>query len=99
GLEQTLGHADLLVPAACDVDVPQQAAAQELAEEGEPAVLAMARLHVGHQAGDDPVPRLHLPDLLVDLPLVAFLPDERLPLAHPAHAPPPPPHPPPHLPH
>src|SRR5215813_7462767 len=38
----------------------------------------MARFDVGHEARDDPVPRVHLPDLLVDLALVTFLPDKRL---------------------
>src|SRR5215475_2886866 len=38
----------------------------------------MARFDVGHEARDDPVPRVHLPDLLVDLALVALLPDQGL---------------------
>ena len=81
GLEQTLGRADLLLPAPRDVDVAQQAPAQELAEEREPAVLAVACLDVGHEPRDDPVPRLHLADLLVDLPLVTLFPDQGLALA------------------
>ena len=78
GLEEPARGPDLLVPAPRDVDVAQQASAQELAQEREPPVLPMARLDVGHEARDDPVPRVHLPDLLVDLALVAFLPDQGL---------------------
>src|SRR5215471_15488978 len=81
GLEEPARRADLVVPVARDVDVAQQAPAKELAEEREPPFLAMARLDVGHEAGDDPVPRIHLADLFLDLPLVAFLPDQRLTLA------------------
>ena len=41
----------------------------------------MACLDVGHEPRDDPVPRLHLADLLVDLPLVTLFPDQGLALA------------------
>src|SRR5262249_50950743 len=78
GLEEAARGPDLLVPAPRDEDVAQEASPEELPQERETPILAMARLHVGHEARDDPVPRVHLPDLLVDLALVAFLQDQGL---------------------
>src|SRR5262245_26228883 len=78
GLEEPASGADLLGPAPGDVDIAQYASPQELPQAREPYLLPMARLDGWHEARDDPVPRVHLPDLLVDLSLVTFLPDERL---------------------
>ncbi len=66
----------LVVPAPGEVDVAQQRAVEEAAQERLAAVRLHARLHVRHQAGDDAVPLLHLADLGLDLPAVALLPDE-----------------------
>src|SRR5262245_25952012 len=78
GLEEPARGADFLGPAAGDIDVAQHASPKKLPQEREPPVLSMTRLDVGDEAGNDQVPRVHLPDLLVDLSLVTFLPDQRL---------------------
>ena len=81
GLEQPSGHPHLVVPRRRQVDVVEQAAVEELPEEREPPLLPVARYDLRHEAGHDAVPRFHLSDLRVDLPLGALLPDHRFALA------------------
>src|SRR5262249_59051376 len=79
-LEQTPGPLDLFVPGPGQVHVAEQHAVEKLPEERlAPAGLA-PRLHVGREAWHDTVPGLDLSQLLLDLSLGAFLPEQRMAL-------------------